>query len=41
MFDIPVVHLNNKFLMQHRIPEDSLFEAIKLFETTGQVKPTK
>lgn len=41
MFDIPVVHLNDKFLMQHRIPEDSLFEAIKLYETTGQVKPTK
>lgn len=39
MFDIPVVHLNDQFLMQHRVPEDSLLEAIKTFETTGKINP--
>ncbi|GAA5805651.1 putative glutaredoxin [Helicostylum pulchrum] len=39
MFDVPVLHLNGKFLMQHRVPEDSLLEAIKLYEATGKINP--
>lgn len=39
IFDVPVLHLNDKFLMQHRVPEESLLEAIKLFETTGKINP--
>lgn len=39
MFDVPVLHLNDKFLMQHRVPEESLLEAIKLYEATGKINP--
>jgi hypothetical protein len=39
IFDVPVLHLNDKFLMQHRVPEDSLLEAIKLYEETGKILP--
>ncbi|CAO0789769.1 unnamed protein product [Mucor circinelloides] len=39
IFDVPVLHMNDKFLMQHRIPEESLIEAIKLFESTGKINP--
>jgi hypothetical protein len=38
MFDIPVVHLNNEFLVQHRIPEDRLVDALKKYGTTGKVE---
>ncbi|KAI8989457.1 hypothetical protein BDB01DRAFT_542934 [Pilobolus umbonatus] len=37
IFDVPVLHMNDKFLMQHRVPEESLLEAIKLYETTETV----
>ncbi|KAI7901678.1 uncharacterized protein BX663DRAFT_513653 [Cokeromyces recurvatus] len=39
MFDIPVVHLNDQFLMQHRVSEDSLLNAIQLYESTGKINP--
>ncbi|OAD01387.1 hypothetical protein MUCCIDRAFT_112832 [Mucor lusitanicus CBS 277.49] len=39
IFDVPVLHMNDKFLMQHRVPEESLIEAIKLFESTGKINP--
>ncbi|KAG2191783.1 hypothetical protein INT46_000182, partial [Mucor plumbeus] len=39
IFDVPVLHINDQFLMQHRVPEESLIEAIKLFETTGKINP--
>lgn len=38
MFDIPVVHLNDKFLTQHRVPEDKLLAALKKYEVTGEVE---
>ncbi|ORZ02646.1 thioredoxin-like protein [Syncephalastrum racemosum] len=41
VFDIPVVHLNDQFLTQHRVQEDSLLAAIKRFEQTGQVEKIK
>ncbi|KAG0178669.1 hypothetical protein DFQ28_003882 [Apophysomyces sp. BC1034] len=37
MFDIPVVHLNDQFLMQHRVPEDKLLESLKAYEKTGKI----
>ncbi|KAI8645366.1 hypothetical protein BD408DRAFT_440942 [Parasitella parasitica] len=39
IFDVPVLHMNGQFLMQHRVPEESLIEAIKLFESTGRIDP--
>ncbi|KAI9020065.1 hypothetical protein CLU79DRAFT_836420 [Phycomyces nitens] len=38
IFDVPVVHMNDQFLMQHYVPEETLLEAIKKFETTGKVE---
>ncbi|KAI8329814.1 thioredoxin-like protein [Chlamydoabsidia padenii] len=38
MFDIPVVHLNDEFLVQHRISQDKLVDALKKYETTGKVE---
>ncbi|CAO3593821.1 unnamed protein product [Absidia cylindrospora] len=38
MFDIPVVHLNSEFLVQHRVPQDKLVEALKRYQATGQVE---
>ena len=37
MFDIPVVHLNDQFLTQHRVKEDKLLDALKKYEATGVV----
>ncbi|KAJ8658458.1 hypothetical protein O0I10_005811 [Lichtheimia ornata] len=37
IFDIPVVHLNDQFLTQHRVKEDKLLEALKKYEATGVV----
>ncbi|KAI8342237.1 hypothetical protein BD560DRAFT_439802 [Blakeslea trispora] len=39
IFDVPVVHMNDQFLMQHRVPEESLLEAIKHYEATGKINP--
>ena len=41
MFDIPVVHLNDQFLTQHRVQEDKLSEALKKFDQTGLVEKIK
>ncbi|ORZ04261.1 thioredoxin-like protein [Absidia repens] len=38
MFDIPVVHLNNEFLVQHRVPQDKLVEALQKYQVTGKVE---
>ncbi|OAD73821.1 hypothetical protein PHYBLDRAFT_145290 [Phycomyces blakesleeanus NRRL 1555(-)] len=38
IFDVPVVHMNDQFLMQHYVPEETLLEAIKKFESTGKVE---
>ncbi|KAI9254576.1 thioredoxin-like protein [Phascolomyces articulosus] len=41
MFDIPVVHLNDQFLTQHRVQEDKLSEALKKYDQTGLVEKIK
>ena len=41
MFDIPVVHLNDQFLTQHRVQEDKLSEALKKFDQMGLVEKIK
>ncbi|RUP06781.1 thioredoxin-like protein [Jimgerdemannia flammicorona] len=41
MFDIPVVHLNGQFLLQHRVGEDKLEEALKKYQATGVVERIK
>lgn len=38
MFDIPVVHLNDQFLTQHRVDEQKLLAALKKFDETGKVE---
>lgn len=38
MFDIPVVHLNNEFLVQHKVPEEKLVGALKKYKITGKVE---
>ncbi|CAO3635751.1 unnamed protein product [Cunninghamella echinulata] len=38
IFDIPVVHLNNEFLVQHRVAEDKLIHALETFQKTGKVE---
>ncbi|CAO3636793.1 unnamed protein product [Cunninghamella blakesleeana] len=42
VFDIPVVHLNNEFLTQHRlIDEAKLVDALETFQKTGKVEKFK
>jgi pyruvate/2-oxoacid:ferredoxin oxidoreductase alpha subunit len=39
VYDVPVVHLNDQFLMQHRVPEESLLDAIRIYKETGKINP--
>jgi hypothetical protein len=36
VFDTPVVHLNDKFLLQHRVDEQRLKQVLEEFQQTGQ-----
>jgi hypothetical protein len=36
VFDTPVVHLNDKFLLQHRVDEQRLKQVLEEFQRTGQ-----
>ncbi|KAH8550680.1 thioredoxin-like protein [Umbelopsis sp. PMI_123] len=36
VFDTPVVHMNNKFLLQHRVDEQRLKQALEEFRQTGK-----
>ncbi|KAI8068566.1 hypothetical protein BC940DRAFT_298494 [Gongronella butleri] len=37
IFDIPVVHLNDKFLVQHRVHYEELLNALATYSKTGEV----
>lgn len=37
-FDIPVFHLNNKFLMKHRVDHEKLNSELLKFEEPGNNK---
>jgi pyruvate/2-oxoacid:ferredoxin oxidoreductase alpha subunit len=36
VFDTPVVHLNDKFLLQHRVDEQKLKQVLEDFQKTGK-----
>jgi hypothetical protein len=39
VFDTPVVHLNDKFLLQHRVDELKLKQVLEDYQKTGK-EPT-